>query len=344
MITTYASNFEAWNVNESDFPSDGDLREKLKFLLRYAILAPSGPNSQPWKFAIDGNTVSVYADLKRALPFVDPINRTLYMSVGCALANLLLAGRHFGFLYKLDYFPDDIESNLVAKVDFMNGPPREDDLFGQITRRHTVKDKYGAGDINWDVLNDLMGCINDPHIHLFYLTGKAMKSEAADIVAHSHHIQLSRKEFRSNLGDWLRNNWTTEPDGMPLYTFGVSDVVSLGFPAAFKKFDLSEAVIYRDSGLINGCSALGVMSSDGDERRAWTRCGILLERYMLKATKYDIWPSFFSQPIAVPELREELKRMTGQGYPQILFSLGYAKPVKHTPRRALEDLLINDKR
>lgn len=344
MITMHARNFEAWNVKESDFPSDGDLEDKLNFLLRYAILAPSGPNSQPWKFAIDGNSVSVYADLKRALPFVDPINRTLYMSVGCALANLLLAGRHFGFLYKLDYFPEGIENNLVAKIDFMDGSPSGDGLFGQITRRHTIKDKYEAGEIDWEVLNNLKGCIDDPLIHQYYLTGEAMKSQAAEIVSRAHHIQLSRKEFRSNLGDWLRNNWTTEPDGMPLYTFGVSDIVSLGFPAAFKEFNMSEAVIYRDSGLINGCSALFVLSSDEDDRLAWTRCGVLLERYILKATEYDIFASFFSQPIAIPELREELTRMTGFGYPQILFSLGYAKPVKHTPRRALEDVLIKDNR
>lgn len=102
-------------------------------------------------------------------------------------------------------------------------------------------------------------------------------------------------------------------------------------------------MVYRDSGLINECSALGVLNTEEDDKLAWTRCGVSLERYILKATKYDIWPSFFSQPIAVPELREELKHMTGQGYPQILFSLGYAKPVKHTPRRALEDVLIKDK-
>lgn len=335
-----AKNFEAWEVKESDYPLSGTAEDQMKFLLRYAILAPSGPNSQPWKFAIDGSTVLVYADLKRSLQAVDPINRTLYMSVGCALANLLLAGRRFGFIYDLDYFPEGMDGLQVAKVDFRKGVPRENGLFDQITRRYTIKDRYLEGEIDWGVLNNLKGCIDDPRIHLYYLTGKATKSQVAEIVARAHHTQLSRKDFRSNLGDWLRNNWTTEPDGMPLYTFGVPDALSLGFPAAFKEFDLSEAVIYRDSGLINGCSALGVLSSDDDNRLAWTKCGVLLERYILKAAKYDIRPSFFSQPIGVPVLREELGSMTGQGHPQILFSLGYAGPVKHTPRRALEDVLI----
>jgi nitroreductase len=59
MICLTAKNFEAWEVKESGFPSEGTTGEHLKFLLRYAILAPSGPNTQPWKFAIKDSTISV---------------------------------------------------------------------------------------------------------------------------------------------------------------------------------------------------------------------------------------------------------------------------------------------
>lgn len=355
-----AKNFEAWEVKESDYPADGTTEDKLKFLLRYAILAPSGPNSQPWKFAVNANTISVYADLKRSLPFVDPSNRTLFMSVGCAIANLLVAGEHFGFGPTIAYFPkgqevpDDQEipkgqkiSNgqenfLAADVKFERRARFSgEDLFDQITRRRTTKDKYSDKKIDESVLADMKASLDEPGIHLQYLASKTEKSALADLVARAHHIQLSNKYFRSNLSSWLRNNWTTEPDGMPLYTFGVSDVVSLGFPAAFKEFDLSEAVIYRDSGLINGCSALGILSSDGDDKLAWVKSGRSLEVLLLKASCYDVRASFFSQPIGLPELRKELKGMIKEGYPQILFSLGYSIPVKHTPRRALEDVLID---
>jgi hypothetical protein len=148
------------------------------------------------------------------------------------------------------------------------------------------------------------------------------------------------KNFRRNLGNWLRHNWTTEADGMPLYTFGVPDAISLGFPAAFREFDLSDAVIYRDKGLVNGSAAMAVLSSEKDDKPAWVKSGIMLERLMLKATRYDVRLSFFSQPIGIPELREELRVMTKNGHPLLLFSLGYAQPVKHTPRRRLQDVLI----
>ena len=124
-----AKNYEAWEVSESDFPANGPREEKLKFLLRYAILAPSGPNTQPWKFFIHDDSISVFADLSRALPFVDPINRTLYMSVGCAIANLAVAAKHFGFAPSISYFPDGLESDLVAKVQLSAGQKPVDSTF-----------------------------------------------------------------------------------------------------------------------------------------------------------------------------------------------------------------------
>src|SRR5215510_8529110 len=50
--------FQAWNVSECQFPKEGTKTEQLKFLLNYAILAPSSHNTQPWLFRIvDDNII-----------------------------------------------------------------------------------------------------------------------------------------------------------------------------------------------------------------------------------------------------------------------------------------------
>ena len=339
-----ANNYKAWDVLESDYPADGPREERLRFLLRYAILAPSGPNTQPWKFAIHDGSISVFADLSRALPFVDPSNRTLYMSVGCAIANLAVAGAHFGFAPRVSYFPDGQESDLVAEVQLLPSGRRpedgQEDLFPQMQRRHTTKDHYENGTIEPNILKEMEKCINLPGLSLSFLSDKDARAKMADLVSRSHQIQLAKKEFRHNLGEWLRSNWTAEPDGMPLYTFGVPDAVSLGFPAAFKEFDLSWPVIYRDSGLIHGCSTLAVLSTDRDDKPTWTMCGFALENLLLRATFYDVRASFFSQPIGLADLREEMKALVNRGHPQLLFSLGMAKPMRPSPRRPLEDVIM----
>ncbi|MFP3632395.1 nitroreductase family protein, partial [Burkholderia sp. SIMBA_045] len=48
--------------------------DQLKALLAYAVLAPSSHNSQPWRFVVNGATISVCADRMRALPVVDPFD------------------------------------------------------------------------------------------------------------------------------------------------------------------------------------------------------------------------------------------------------------------------------
>jgi nitroreductase len=70
--------FQAWNVSESQFPKDGTKTKQLKFLLNYAILAPSSHNTQPWLFKVIGdNIIELYADRTRALALVDPVDRAL---------------------------------------------------------------------------------------------------------------------------------------------------------------------------------------------------------------------------------------------------------------------------
>jgi len=104
-----------WQVSERDFPREGSSTEKMKFLLRYAILAPSSHNSQPWKFRIQDSEINIFTDKDRWLKVADADQRELYISVGCALENLLIAAEHFGYAHQEEYFPEG-EDSLVAVV------------------------------------------------------------------------------------------------------------------------------------------------------------------------------------------------------------------------------------
>ena len=54
MVEKYEPQITPWEIKESDYPAGAKPEEKLKFLLRYAILAPSSHNSQLWKFRDSG--------------------------------------------------------------------------------------------------------------------------------------------------------------------------------------------------------------------------------------------------------------------------------------------------
>src|SRR3712207_3109162 len=112
------STLEAWNVGENDFPKGGSLSEKLHFIIRYAILAPSGHNTQPWLFKIvKNNIIEIYADRSRALPLVDPDDRALIISCGAALYNLRLAANHFGIADEVQLLSDQNNNpDLLARI------------------------------------------------------------------------------------------------------------------------------------------------------------------------------------------------------------------------------------
>jgi nitroreductase len=111
--------------------------ETLAELIRYAALAPSWRNKQPWLIRGSHDTVSLYADRTRALP-VYLGERELTISCGAALFKLRLAVRHLGVAADVQTFPDDDQPDLLAGVRLCEGlgtTPYEEALFDAIGRR-----------------------------------------------------------------------------------------------------------------------------------------------------------------------------------------------------------------
>jgi hypothetical protein len=328
-------------VDEGDYPSSGPIEDQMRFLLRFAILAPSGHNTQPWRFVVSNSSITVYADPARRLPVVDPEDRELHISIGCSLVNLVIAGEHFGFSPRLEIPPE--EEGWAAAVEFIEGEgaPGSPDLFPAIFRRHTNRSDLQEGMIDPEVLQILRSSADSDGLRLDLIPDDERKSEIAELVARGDLIQFRDRAFRRELAFWMRSNWTGSGDGMPGYAFGISDVPSLLSPLLIRMADLGRRQAETDRKRASQAPALGILSSLDDAKPAWLRTGMLLERLALSAAERGIWFAYFNQPLEVPELRGELRRLLKiREHPQILFRLGRAEPRRHTPRRSLEDVLL----
>jgi len=51
-----------WEIPEREFPVRESAAEKMRFAVRYAVLAPSGHNSQPWLFRVADKGLELWAD------------------------------------------------------------------------------------------------------------------------------------------------------------------------------------------------------------------------------------------------------------------------------------------
>ena len=67
------------------------------YMIAQATKAPSGHNTQPWLFEIKENEVIIRPNLRYRLPVVDPDEREMFVSLGCAAENLCLAATEKGY-------------------------------------------------------------------------------------------------------------------------------------------------------------------------------------------------------------------------------------------------------
>ena len=94
---------EQANRNRRPLERDATMSVQMRELIRYATLAANGHNTQPWKFAIQADAIEIQPDYTRGLPIVDPNHRELWISLGCALENLLVAARSTGYGTEVTY-------------------------------------------------------------------------------------------------------------------------------------------------------------------------------------------------------------------------------------------------
>ncbi len=163
----------------------------------------------------------------------------------------------------------------------------------------------------------------------------------ADILSRAHKIQLGNKAFRKELASWIRPNTSDAKDGLPGYAFGYSDFESFFGSFIFGIFDMSFSRAGIETSFMKASPAVGVLSTENDDKLTWIKTGVLFEILFLTATRLNVMFDLFSQPIGIPDLRQEMAQILNVKYPQILIRMGYAQPAKHTPRRPVEEVLIS---
>ncbi len=340
LITQPRASMDAWNIKESDFPSNGSSEDKLTFLLRYAVLAPSSYNAQPWRFSVNGSEIRLFADESRLLTVADADRRELYLSLGAALENLLVAAEHFGYSCSVSYFPG--EKDLVALINLSpasetNGFPgearRDARLFQAILNRSTNSNPFEDRPVPESALQALKNRSEGDGILVHTTADSETKKNLSDLVVAADQFQFSSADYRSELGHWLGQG-----------TMGPTGVQALIAQMEVVLLDPGPGQIKRDADQMNSASALGFITSERNDGESQVRAGQAFERLWLEAASSGLSLRPMSQVLEVPETKARLAGLlpAGQGHLQQAFCLGYARPEEHTPRRPMADVIVEE--
>ncbi len=325
------------------FPAWAGPSERLRFLLRYAILAPSRHNTQPWMFEIEGSELRLYGDWRRALKVADPQGRELVMACGAALYNLEVAALHFGHATSIEILAGkNRRDGLLARLALDERRPptaQEDELFGAIGVRRTNRFAFDARDVPFGVVSGLVREAADQGACL-RVVDRTIRPAVSELVAEGARQQWASARFRSELATWSRSNQPGEMDGVPGYAHGLSDSASV-FRRVLVRFRTGmSSEERRDRYYALNTRALVALCSRQETPADWFVAGQAMQRVLLRAAAKGLSASFFSQTVEVPSVRARLREALGEvGWPQLLFRLGYGRPLRATPRRPVELVL-----
>jgi hypothetical protein len=333
----------AWDIDESEFPRYGLPSARLAFMLRYAVLAPSTHNTQPWLFEIKGDKVYISFDRRRALPVIDTENRQAIMSCGAALLNLRLAVRHFGYACEVQILPDPHNQDLVAVARLGDeAHPTEDEerLFAAITRRRTNRKPFGARPVPAHIMLALESEAEEEGAWLHLVEEHSQREALASLVSEGDRVQWADEQFRLELASWIRPSVGDVHDGIPGRSLGYNSVVSSVAPTVIRTFDMGGGVAAHDRDLVEGSPLMAVLGTHGDSAYAWMEAGQALQAVLLRATAEGLSASFLNQPVEVSYLRTRLAFAIGRrDHPQMVLRLGYGQPLTPSPRRLPSEVL-----
>ena len=332
----YDFKINAWQVVEYNFPRSRDEAQKLAFLLRYAVLAPSSHNTQPWKFAIGRDEIALFVNKDRWLRVADTEQRELYTSIGCALENLLIAAEHFGYRPHVTYFPEPSNLQLVVAVEFLANPEpapfRPAELFEAISVRHTNHKRYEDRAISSHDLERLKAAVVEEGVSLFLTSDIEIKRRVDQLVNCADATQFADPAFREELDYWIGEG-----------AFGTPWLLAKLAQLAAGYLDLGKFAAKPDREVLMNAPVLGLICSEENDRQSQVKVGQVFERIYLTATALGIRLQPMSQVVAVPQTRDQLTALLTSGnlVVQQPFRLGYAEPEPaHTPRRTVEEVMV----
>ena len=171
-------------------------------VLKYASLAPSGHNTQPWAVkVVSRDEWLIQADHDRMLPEVDPDRTELLLSLGAFVENLVLAAGALGFSTRIRVEARTSRDRDVVRVGLEEDRPIKYPL-KRLTARRTVRNGLRNNELKAAHLDRLEACLPG---HVFYFPRSSDHARCLEEgTVEAFRRQTARDPVQAELAGWLR--------------------------------------------------------------------------------------------------------------------------------------------
>ncbi len=330
-------------------------------LVQAAILAASPHNTQPWLFRIGAAQIDLLADPGRNIGAIDPFRREMYVGLGCALENLVLAARANGFSTGVAMLPSSGDATHVASVHLTPNQPDASPLYPAIPARHTNRGPYDTSrDVAPQILQTLKELGGDlPDVTVFWFASKVDRARVADLIVQGTEAIIADREQSADSAKWMRMSWEElqrHRDGITLDAAGLSALVlaAAKLLPPLSQEDSEAAWLKATREIQTTASVFGLLAvrdaRDNGHRlqggRFWQRMHLWATANRLAMQPLNQMPERADREVSLglePVFGNALSDLIGDPAWQALmpFRLGYAqREALPSPRRAVEDVLV----
>lgn len=136
--------------------------DDIKTILSRAVWAPSGDNSQPWKFEIVPNKLKIFNIPDRDNPILNFRQSGSYIAHGALIENICIIAPSLGYETEVVLFPQTSEPDLVAEITFSPIKSTANPLIDIIQKRCSNRRAYNcAALIPREVISEIKNLGND---------------------------------------------------------------------------------------------------------------------------------------------------------------------------------------
>lgn len=314
-------------------------RTVLLELVRCATLAANGHNTQPWKFGLSPDVISIQPDYFRRTPVVDPDEHHLWVSLGCATENLVLAAAALG------KHADVVFGQQEVRVALDNATPTRSPLVDAIFRRQCTRAEYDGKPMPADMLQELTRAADQNGVRLMLITERVKIEGVLGYVTQGNGEQIRDRAFVNELKHWIRFNEAdalAAGDGLFSRLTGNPTVPSwLGnrmFSMLLSEKPENEKCVKQ----MRSSAGVAVFVGEHADPANWFEVGRAYEHFALAATALGVRTAFLNQPVEVPAVRTQFAQWLelGTGRPDLVVRFGRGPQMPYSLRRPVAEVIV----
>jgi hypothetical protein len=290
-------------------------------------------------FELSTGRISIRPDFSRRTPVVDPDDHHVWVSLGCAAENMVIAAAALGKPAEVQFDPQEIRVTLES------GPPAPSPLVDAIFQRQCTRAEYDGRQLSSDVLQDLARAGDRSDVRLLLLTERARIEGVTEYVTQANSAQMRDQAFVSELKHWIRfddSQAVLSADGLSARSSGNPTLPPwLGAPL-FSVFFREKSENDRYVKQLRSSAAVAVFVGARSGPAGWFEVGRAYERFALKATALGVRTAFVNQPIEVPAVRSQFAEWLGIGSqrPDLVVRLGRGGLLPYSLRRPVAAVIV----